>query len=173
MEIIEKFKSKAQEFLQALNKLNSIQDIPPNLNGEYSRLQNEAQNIQSTIGWVTSTADSVHSYVTDFFGYNTADTLDNYTTGNSGRLGVLPLAPIAAISAGIAVMSKFISDVYVFERKVTEQKRLESSGMPPEKAAEIVDNIDNGSTIKSITALAKPLLFIGGSIFLIKLLRNN
>lgn len=171
--MIEKFKAKANEFMQALNKLNSIDDIPPNLQAEYSDLQGTAQYIQSTIGWITSTVDSITGFFSDFFQFDGISATRDYINGNNtNNLGLLPILPIAAITASLGVMSKFIADVYLFERKVTEQKRLEATGMQPEEAAQVVDKITGTGLVQNLAGIAKPVGFVLGTFFLLKIAKS-
>lgn len=177
LSLIEQFKAKAQEFMQALQRLHNIPagDVPENLQGEYSNLMGTAQTIQGTIGWITSTVDSVISTVSNIFGFNGVDYTRDYVngSGNTG-MGIVPLVPIAAITAGIAAMSKFISDVYLFERKVTEQKRLENTGMSRQEAADVVSQISDGNTIaKTAKEIGKPLILILGLVFAVRLFQGK
>lgn len=53
-------------------------------------------------------------------------------------LGVLPLVPVAVAVTAIAAMGKWGRDVYLFDRRLTEVKRLEDTGISPGRAADIV-----------------------------------
>lgn len=170
--LLEKFKVKAAEFMQALDKINSIEDIPPNLQEEFSGLMYTAQTIQSSIGWITTTVDSVSGFFSDFFGFNGVAATRDYINGKPNDLGVVPLLPVAAISGAIALMSKFIADVYVFERKVTEQKRLEASGIAPQEAAKMIEKITGQTALQSLAGIAKPVGFALGAFFILKIAKG-
>jgi len=164
--LLNRFKAKATEFMAAIDKLYTIDNVPANLQEEYSGLISTANIIQGTISTITGTVDSVTGFFSDYFGFDGVSNVRDYINGNrqNNALGFVPLIPVALISGALAAMTKFISDVYVFERKITEQKRLESTGVNPTKAAEIVSKINGQSLMQNLTSLAKPIGFTIGLI---------
>lgn len=171
--LLNRFKSKAAEFSVALDKLNSVNNVPPNLQAEYSGLRSTADYIQSTIGWITSTVDSVTGFFSDFLGFDGVTSTRDYINNKPvSGMGIIPLLPVAGISAALAVMSKFIADVYLFERKVLEQKRLESTGINPSEAAKIVDKISGQSFTQNLAGIAKPVGFALGAFLLLRVAKR-
>ena len=170
--LLNRFKIKAGEFMQALSRLDAINNVPANLQEEYSGLQTTADYVQSTINWITSSVDSVTGFFSDVFNFDGVSEVRDYiNNGNTGNMGFIPLIPLAAISGALALMSKFIADVYVFERKIAEQKRLENTGLSPQQAAEVVDKIKGKSLSDNLAGIAKPVAWGFGLFFLSKIVR--
>lgn len=169
---LQRFKDKAVEFMQVFTRLGAMTDIPPNLQPEYTELMDTGSNIYGTVSWITSTVDSVTGFFSDFFQFDGVQATKDYINGESDTLGVIPLVPIAAVTGAIAFMSKFVADVYLFERKVTEQKRLVNTGMSETQAAEIVDQISGRGLARNLADIAKPLSFAIGAFMVIRLMRN-
>ncbi len=171
--LLNRFKVKAGEFMDALNKLNSFTDVPPNLEEEFSYLRTTADVVGGTISTITGTVDSVTGFFSDFFSFDgvaaTREYIDNKPVAG---MGLIPLIPIAMISGALAAMTKFISDVYVFERKITEQKRLVSTGVSEQDAAQIVDKIAGQGIITQLQGLAKPVGFALGLFFLSRIVKG-
>ncbi len=170
--LLNRFKLKADEFMIALGRLNAINNVPDNLQEEYSGLRSTADYVQSTITWITSSVDSVTGFFSDIFNFDGVSGVRDYINGqNVGNMGLVPLIPLAAISGALALMSKFIADVYVFERKITEQKRLENTGMSPMQAADVVDKIKGQTLTDNLASIAKPVAWGFGLFFLSKVIR--
>lgn len=171
--LLNRFKSKADEFMRALDKLNSLNDVPANLEEEFSGLRLTADIVGGTINTITTTIDSVTGFFSDFFNFDgvgaTRDYINNKPTNG---MGLIPLVAPAMIAGSIAAMTKFISDVYVFERKITEQKRLVSTGVSAQDAANIVDKISGQGMIKQLQGLAKPLAFAAGLFFISRMVKG-
>lgn len=170
--MLTRFKGKADEFMSALTRLNSIQKIPPNLQEEYSDLQSSAGYIKATITTIVSTVDSVTGFFSDFFGFDGVSATKNYINNRPSQLGLIPLVPIAAITGALAIMTKFISDVYLFERKVQEQLRLESTGMPPADAAKIIGKMSDQGLLQQLGSIARPAGFAIGAFFIFKIIKS-
>jgi len=172
--LLNRFKAKASEFMIALDRLNSIDNVPGNLQEEYSGLRSTADYVQGTINWITSTVDSVTGFFSDYFGFDGVSGVRDYINGdnryNDQSMGVIPLIPLAAISGAVALMSKFIVDVYVFERKVSEQKRLENTGMSPQQAAEVVDKIKGKTLTDNLAGIVKPVAWGLGLFFISRII---
>lgn len=168
---LDRFRAKAREFIDAFNRLTSL-DVPPALQSEYSRLYAVGNTVKNTVQALTRTVDTVvgaissaAGYVGSIFGFNGVEPVQAAVRDTfngryrSARFGALPLIPIAAIVAAIAAMTSFISDVYLFERKVTEQKRLESQGVAPQQAAQIVNQSVRPGLLASVESVGRLVLF--------------
>ena len=167
--LLEKFKMQAREFAEAFRTLLDAEPYvsdKPELRGEFEELYDSGLTIKNTVDKVTRTVDAVTGYFKDSFG------LDGVRRG--GALGVLPLVPIAAITAAIAYMSGWGAEVYMFERKVTESKRLESQGVDPREAAAIASGMqdDESPISQAIKDIAKPAGVALGFYLLVQLFRN-
>jgi len=170
--LLNRFKAKANEFMNALDRLNNIGEVPPNLAEEFSYLTTTAEVVSGTIQTITGTVDSVTGFFSDFFAFDgVAATRDYINNKPAQGMGLIPLIPVAMIAGAIAAMSKFIADVYVFERKITEQKRLEATGMKPEQAAQIVDKISGQGVIQQLQGLAKPVGFALSLFFISRIIK--
>lgn len=168
---LEKFRQSALEFRTAYEKLMAMESDAaraPQLEAEYQDLYQQGSIIRATIEQVTRTVDSVTGFFSDAWdaGSSWLRSLLNGVPQTAprprGALGVIPLVPIAAISAAVGLMGKWVSDVYVFERKLSEAKRLESQGLSPQQAARQAQGYSAGGLFDD---LAMPLL-IGGGIWL-------
>ncbi len=172
LSMLDKFKKKAADFMQAVNSLYSLGTIPPSLQNEYSSLRSTADDIKSSIKWITGTVDSVTNFFSNTFSLNGSDYVSNYINGDSSQnMGFISLIPLAAIIGSMALMTKFISDVYVFEQKLSEQKRLEKTGLTPGAASKIVDNMQ-GNTLKSLSTLVKPIAITVSLIYGAKIIKD-
>lgn len=172
---LEKFKAEALRFRDAYNALVSKQAFAserPELRAEYDALYSRGAVIKGTIDSLTQAVDRVTGFfsgatsaVKRFFGLDGVPVMPAL----SGRLGVVPLIPIAMIASAVALMGKWVADVYLFERKVTEQQRLESDGVPAVEAAAIVRGMSAGSGFSGVLdTLKTPILIGGGLLFFIK-----
>jgi hypothetical protein len=175
LSLLEKFKAKAQEFRDAYTALMSRQSYVaqrPELKAEFDALYSRGSTIKRTIEALTRTVDQITGFfsqawsgasgaVKQFFGLNGARP--------AASLGLVQLLPIAAIAGAVALMGKWVSDVYLFERKVTEQKRLEGTGLAPHQASEIVRGMSAGSGFLGILdGFKMPLLLVGGGFIFLK-----
>lgn len=81
-------------------------------------------------------------------------------------LGVLPLIPLSVITAGIAYIASLASSAWELSRKIDEQQRLESRGVPPAEASRIVSaNAAAGSS--DVAGTVKTVAVVGGIAFLV------
>lgn len=147
---LDRFKDAINSFKQAYQRLMNI-DMSninnPQLQREHSALTKKAQSIKSTVEKITKTIDGVVGWFGDMFGLSDVpdhaiDGINNYNPHSP--MGIAFLIPIAAIAGALSLIGKFVSDVYLFERKVTEQKRLEVM-IGPEKAASVIAKLDSHS----------------------------
>lgn len=171
--LLQQFRDKATEFMGAWSTLNSIQNVPPNLRAEYDDLQQRGGVIQGSVSALTQTVDSVTGFFSNMFSFDGVGAVRDYINDSPGQLGIAPLIPIAAITGALAVMGKFITDVYLFERKVSEQQRLVSTGMPESEAAEIINKMNGQGFTASLAQMAKPLAFTVGAIMLFRLINKG
>jgi len=157
--LLEKFKAKAQEFSIAFNRLRNIDTskLSPEQKKEYTSLRSSGDNIYNTIEWITSSVDNVTGFFSDFFSFDGVGAVKEYINEPKRQLGIVPLLPIAAISGALAIMAKFVTDVYLFERKITEQEKLVAQGVPIKEASEIVKKIGGNSTLETAKEIVKPI----------------
>jgi len=165
LSMIEKFKAKAREFSMAYSTLTNIDlsGLTPDQKNEYEGLISTGENIRGTISWITESVDTVTGFFSDLFTFDGSPAVKNYINApHHTTLGFLPLIPIAAVSASLAVMAKFITDVYLFERQMTEQKNLVASGSSPQAAADIVKKIRGTSFLETTGTIIKPIALAAG-----------
>jgi len=169
--IITKFKNKAHDFMIAVNSLYNPKNVPKSLQVEYQSLKSTADDIKNSIAWITNTVDSVTSFFSNTFSLNGTEIVEEYINNYDNSMGFISLIPIAAIIASMALMTKFISDVYIFDKKLNEQKRLEHQGLTPYNASKIVNKM-NDSTIKSLSTLIKPIMITVSIFYLSRIIKN-
>lgn len=171
--LLQRFKNKAEEFMTAVGRLDQIGHVPPNLVAEYNALQGQASIVKNSISWITETVDTVTGFFSDVFQFDGVDAVRSYINNESpNTLGFAPLIPVAVISGALAAMGKFISDVYLFERKVTEQQRLVAKGMPEDEAADVVSQITGKGITANLADMAKPVAFALGAFVVLRMLRG-
>jgi hypothetical protein len=167
--ILEKFRAKAREFADAFTRLkNMAGNVPTSMQAEYNSIYKEANIVQSTINYITQTIDSVTGFFSNMFGLNGTPILQRHI--NSPQLGVLPLIPIALVIGAITAMGAVLTKIYLFERKLAEQKRLESQGLSPQQAADIASQ--NTGVTANIAKFARPVAFAFGAWALVQLLQS-
>lgn len=171
--LLQKFKNKADEFMGAWSTLNSIGDVPANLAPEYEDLQQRGGMIQGTISTLTQAVDTVTGFFSELFTFDGVGAVRNYINDSPQQLGIAPLIPVAAITVALGTMGKFITDVYLFERKVSEQKRLVQTGVPESEAAEIINKMQGVGFTANLAQIAKPLAFTVGAIMLFRLFNKG
>lgn len=187
---LDKFKAEAVRFRNAFNSLVSLESYAatrPELQAEYNALYSRGETIKKTIDYITRTVDSVTGFFSKAWG-SASSTFKNFfgLSGVPARfspmagpgelqmyarpgLGALPLIPIAVIASAVALMGKWASDVYLFERKATEQKRIEATGASPRAAADIVRGMTDGGGFLGILGNFKlPLMVAGGAYLFVK-----
>ncbi len=141
------FQKKANDFTSSLEDLKKREGEArrhPQFSEQYDSLINKSGYIVSTVGFLTSAINKA----VDYFGIDL----------EGDGLGALPLVPIAAIAASIAVMGKWVSDVYIFRQRLNEVRRLEAGGMDPRRAAEIAIKRDPGILASLGDNIFKPLV---------------
>lgn len=143
--LLEKFRQKAIEFRDAWDTLTNYEQTAaevPELDEEYQELHSRGSWIMDRVNQLTRAVDAVTGWFGGVF-------------GSPERLGALPLIPIAAITAAVAYMSKWVADVYLFERKVTEYQKLKEE-VGHDKAAEMIGDMGGGGIMAAVRDVAKP-----------------
>lgn len=174
--ILEGFRKKAIEFRDAFVRLESNRAYAmarPDLADEFEGLHENGSVILSTVEYITRTVDAATGFFSDawaaasstfkrFFG------LGAVMVRPPQNLGFIPIIAGATIAGSVAVMGKWVRDVYLFERKVTEQKRLESEGLTPAEAAALVAQTGGGGGLldELLGDVKAPLLVLGGGVLL-------
>jgi hypothetical protein len=164
--LLDSFRMRVREFAEAFRTLLDTEpDVRgnPALEQEFDELKDTGTFIKDTVDTITKTVDAVTGYFRDTFG------LDGMPTrGGLGFVGVL--LPVAAITAAIAWMGSYVSDVYMFNRKVQEAKQLEAQGYTPREAADIAhERVSDSPVADSIKSVAKVAGFLGGAYLLVRL----
>jgi len=129
--MLQNFKNKATAFNQKFEKLKTMRSQVANypaLNREFNTLVNRGASIKTTISTITGGVDSVVQWFNNLFG----------KSDQVNGLGLLPLIPIAIVAGSLVAMGKFATDIFLFQRRFEETKRLEQRGIKPARAAEIV-----------------------------------
>lgn len=173
---LDKFRVEATRFRDAFLALGSTREFAqsrPELKAEYDALSSRGQTIKSTVEYITRTVDQVTGFFSDAWASTSSAAKRFFGLGIAPprNLGIIPLIPIAAITGAVALMAKFVSDVYLFERKVGEQKRLEDQGLSPGEASSIVRNTVGGGLFDVLGGLKWPLLAAGGVWFFVKVIQ--
>lgn len=142
--MMQNFRDKARSFNLKYTRLQAMQnDVRkyPALNIEYQKLMGDGATIRNTIRRVTGGIDNVVGWFNNIFGRDT----------QLKGMGLLPLIPVAVVIASLAGMGKWASDVYMFERRFEEIKRLERAGLSPEKASDLVSEKEPTGIIAGMT----------------------
>lgn len=171
--MLESFRQKAIEFRDAFFALEQTRDYAmtrPELREEYEDLYGEGSMIKSTVEYITRTVDAVTGFFSNAWSSATGTFKRWFGLGAiavrpAPGLGVIPIVAGATIAGAVALMAKWVKDVYLFERKVAEQQRLEAEGLTPQAAAAQIARVyDNGGGIlgEILGDMRTPLLLAGG-----------
>lgn len=150
------FRAKAGQFLRDTEELKNKEGLVskyPALHDDYNDLLDRSDIIYNTVKTLTGAVDKVAEWLG----------LD-LTPGSTPKMGFLPLVPIAVIGASLAAIGKWTSDVYIFNRRLEEVKRLEAKGLSPERAAAIAVKAPEGmlpSLGRNVLAPLVPILLLG------------
>lgn len=128
--VVAQFKAAAAAMDSAYERLMGEADYVatrPALKAQFDPLVQRAASVRATVESIRSSLEGAVDWLKSV----------GAAVGLSG-LGVLPLLGIAAIAAAVALVVKWTADTVKFLRVVAEQRRLESAGVAPERAAEIV-----------------------------------
>lgn len=165
--IIDRFRDRAVEFNRLYNTLSAqgsdVVNNYPAVAAEYNKLITSGDAIRDSISTVTGGIDSVVSWYNSLFGKD---------EGLKG-FGLLPLVPIAVVATSVAAMGKWGRDVFLFQRRLTEIKRLEEQGMPPGRAADIVGGKAPGVFAGITREVMVPLTIGGVSLLALWMLMRN
>lgn len=154
---VDNLRAHAADFMAAWNRLSNLGGTAavqntPELKAEFQKLQRSGSLIRSTIENVTRSIDATVKYFRSLFGDEDSNTM--------GSLGAIPLIPIAVIAGAITAITKWVKDVYLFERKVTETEKLIQAGVSPANAHKIVGE-QNGLTLTQVA------LYTGAGLLLL------
>jgi len=163
---LERFKAKAQEFFAAMERLTRLEHLAskdPDNAAQHRRLVSRGEKIRATIQGIISTITGVSDWAGNVFSFNSVDATKKMLSGNPDNgLGFAWFLPIAAVSAAIAAMTKFISDVYLFERRVQEQQRLENEGHTAQEASRIIrSNYGGEGFLSSVIGAGRNVAIVG------------
>jgi hypothetical protein len=182
LSVLDKFRNAALQMRDAFTRLVSLQSYAasrPDLRAEYDDLFSEGETIKKTVQYITSTVDSVTGFFSDAWGSASAAAKRFFGLGvimqPEPGLGIVPIVGVAAIAGSIAIMGKWVRDVYLFERKVAEQKRLEGEGLSPQEAAQQLQHLDTSGSLfgDAFGNLAMPALIIGGGFLVWQFLKSR
>lgn len=161
---INDFRRGARKFLNDVETLRAQEATIsryPQLADQYDELMERSETIYNTIVNLTSKVDKVAQWL----GVDT----DNIEDGDLRGLNAVGfLIPIAVVAAAVAAMGKWASDVYIFNKRLDEIKRLESRGMSPEKAAAIAIKRPSGiiaSLGGNVFRPLVPILIVGAGLW--------
>lgn len=154
------FKAKAQEFGNAFNALLNMEQrasVDPNLKAEWETLSQRGFALKDKVNFVTSKIDAAVNWFKSSFG--------EYEAPEQSELGILPavaLIPIAVIATSIALLTKFISDVYIFNKKISEAERLLDMNVSPEQVAKIIEASGGTPLLAGLSPIVKWVVIGGG-----------
>lgn len=158
-DVIGKFKAKASEFERERLKLEKYKTLAarnPKTKAEFERLSGQGVSIKANIQKITSSVSDTWNWLKS-------------SIGLSG-LGILPLIPIAVVAGSVTLMSKWLADAYMFNKKMESIEKLQAKGVSASEASAIVDRADQpigsglfGGIGKSVVLIA----LVGVGAFLI------
>ncbi len=158
---IDRFKARIAEFAEVFTRLKAIEpqiEQTPELKAEYQDLVSRGNVIETTISTVTGSINKAVHWFKNVFG------MDGLSMANRGQLGALPLLPIAAISGAMTLIGYWVSDVYVFYKKLEKFDQLRAEGVPAGEASRIVSEVSDkpGLFDLDLQKWVVPLLLVGG-----------
>jgi hypothetical protein len=172
--MLEKFKAKTREFSDAFNRLTSMRvdaQSSQSMRDEYADLVETGQSIKDKIQYITQKVDDATGFFSNLFDFDGFGMVRNSVNRHPVGLGILPLIPIALMGGALAYMGSYIADIYLFERKITEQKRLESQGYNADDASQIVQRTVKKGMFAGAADIAKPVGFAVGAFILFKIVQ--
>lgn len=157
--VVGKFRAAAAD-LEAkyaqLQQLASYVSTRPQFRSQYNALMARVKVLRSTISGILAKVNGAISF---FKSIGSAVGL--------GELGILPVIAIAAIAAALAAIAKWTLDAVTFMKRIEEQRRLESAGVEPGRAAEIVSKqAEAGSLFGGVTGKIIPLALLAGGVLI-------
>jgi len=181
LSVIDQFKKQARDFWRLYTTMGDDARFVATQNNsvqkEYADLMSRGQTIRSGVERATSVVDgagsmidSARNWFSDTFGLSGL----RYAEGLAGtQLGFIPLIPIAVVAGSLALIGKWVNDALVFNRRINEMKRLQSQGMTPNQAANIIDKIMPKGFGASVTGLVMPIALVGAIVLLPRLLKKK
>lgn len=152
---VDEFKEKAREFSDALTAFIELGKDPilsanATLQAEYNALLERGFSIKDKVAGITNKIDAALKWVKDTFGEISIDEAQQL-----GAFPLLALVPIAAIAGALALITKWLSDIYLFNRRMTETKNLLEKGVAPQQ-------------VESLIAASSPAPLLGNMQVLVK-----
>jgi len=129
---VDNFKTKSKDFLKLFETLQNRKSIAYQNEAtkkEYDKLINKG-------GWIYSTIADIAKKL-DFF-------QDTIGTNRLNSMGVLPLVPIAIIAGAVAVITAWMADALVLNKKLDVIERLALQGTDPVKLSESLSEGEAG-----------------------------
>ncbi len=151
MNIVESFKNKARIWAKKVVTLSNTPVTGP--------LQKEKDSLLKQAKYIKKTIESV---------FGTIEELENV------GLGLAPLIPIAVITSALGAMTYWGTQFAKFMVSVAEQKRLESTGLSPSQAANIISKKSQSEkgffegTLLDVKKILPIALLGGGAYYLYK-----
>ena len=148
VDLIQSFKTKAQEWAILVNELRDTVVTDPALITKKQSLLKWAETIRKGVESITGTIDGL---------------------GGAG-LGITPLVPIAVVAASLAAMTKWTYDYKKFKEAASMQKELIASGTSPKTANEMVTKLFGKGPLVSFKSpkLIGAILIAGGGYLFAK-----
>ena len=154
--MLDEFKARATEFAKQFSFLQGKSAVVarhPKLKADYTALMDRGAWVRSAIEKVTGATDTVVGWFKNLLGGVEVETRS---------LGFLPLVPVAIIAASTAAIAKWMSDAYVFGRKLRAVEDLEAKGLSPQEAAELVKGQEGAGLFNfSLGGAAMPVYVLG------------
>lgn len=161
-EKIEEFYNSLQEFKNAFSRmeqLNYDDAVTGILRVEYNELMESGVSLKDKIDSALNTIADIKAWL----------------FGDDEEIGIAPvfvIVGLGAIALAMAAITKWVSDVYIFDRKIAETKRLAASGMSYENAANIINSQNSNAGLGLDNTLDKAtnlVLLLGGGYLLYKM----
>jgi len=164
--LLDSFRKKVAEFRAAVTRFAALRadaNKYPDLKAEYDRLYNQGLMINDTVMYIVNTVDRVTGFFSNAWG-DVTSYFSRMFGGGMGYVppprafGAVPIIGAAAIAGAVAMIGKWIRDVYLFERTVTERKKLEGQGLTPQEAMDVMRGArGDGDLSESLQAVATPI----------------
>jgi len=155
-----KLRDKSNEFARVrfdlIENRNMVPRDPRYIN-EYNDLVHRSKLIEENVRKVMSGVDYVANLFKSTFGEANAHSM--------GQIGVIPLVPLAIIGGSVALLSKWLTDAYMFVAKMNKVKELEASGMSTQQAIATVKQL-SPSPFDGIMGML-PMILLGGAALIL------
>jgi len=163
-----RLRDKSNEFAQARFNLIENRNVVPRDEkyiAEYNDLVRRSKLIQGNVQKVMGGVNYVANLFKSTFGEANAHSM--------GQIGVIPLVPVAIIGTSVALLSKWLTDAYMFMTKINKVKELEAGGMPTAQAIATVAKM-SPPAFAGIMGFLPMLLLGGAAIYLLpKILKGR